>query len=238
MNINKIQIFADGADYDGIVKFNQDNLIKGFTTNPTLMKKAGVSDYGDFARKLVNIINPEKSISFEVFADNLDEMYTQAKIISSWGNNIYVKIPITNTKGESTNTLVKNLINDGIKCNVTAIFTVKQISNLLDLIDKLEIPLILSVFAGRIADTGIDPMKIMRECSSKTKSFTNCKLLWASPREILNIFQAIETETDIITVPIEMLSKLKNLEKNLEEFSLETVKMFYNDAQNAGFKIN
>ncbi len=236
-NLDNIKIFADGADFKGILELNENKLIKGFTTNPTLMKNAGVEDYNDFAKKLIKNISNEKSISFEVFADDIDEMNEQAKIISSWGENVYVKIPITNTKGISTNNLVKDLLLSGVKCNVTAIFTYNQLNSLLEEIGEVDTPLILSVFAGRIADTGIDPMMIMKECSERTNLNKNCELLWASPRELLNIFQAIETKTDIITVPINLLSKLESIGKDLNEFSLDTVKMFFNDASNAGYKI-
>ena len=236
-NLDNIKIFADGADFKGMLELNENKLIKGFTTNPTLMKNVGVEDYNDFAKKLIKNISNEKSISFEVFADDIDEMNEQAKIISSWGENVYVKIPITNTKGISTNNLVKDLLLSGVKCSVTAIFTFNQLNTLLKEIGEVDTPLILSVFAGRIADTGIDPMTIMKECSDRTNLNKNCELLWASPRELLNIFQAIETKTDIITVPINLLSKLESIGKDLNEFSLDTVKMFFNDASNAGYKI-
>ena len=232
---DKIKIFADGADLESILELNKNPLIKGFTTNPTLMKKAGVVNYKAFAKEVIKNIN-DKPLSFEVFADEINEMEKQANEIASWGDNVNVKIPITNTKNESTINLISNLSKKGISCNVTAIFTTKQVLDLMNKID-LNSNIIVSVFAGRIADTGIDPSPLMLECANIIKNHKNAELLWASPREILNIFQAAMCGCHIITVPNDLLAKLNNLNKDLNQFSLETVKMFYDDAHNAGYSI-
>lgn len=235
MKIDNIKIFADGADLNSINKLNKNPIISGFTTNPTLMKSAGITNYKEFALSVLNNIK-DKPISFEVFADDINEMKKQAIEIASWAENVNVKIPITNTKKESTVDLISELTQEGITCNVTAIFTTKQVKDLLLNLNKTS-KVIISVFAGRIADTGIDPIEIMSESSKIIKDYENAELLWASPREILNIFQAISSNCDIITVPDNLLSKLNNIGKNLEDFSLETVKMFYNDAIKAGYSI-
>lgn len=230
----KIKIFADGADRESIIKLNENKHIKGFTTNPSLMKKAGIKDYKAFALEILPKIN--KPISFEIFADEPQEMQKQAEEISSWGKNIYVKIPVTNTKGISTNEIIKNLSSQGIKLNITAIFTNEQLKNVLIAINK-ETPTILSVFAGRIADAGYDPEEILKKSVLLCKEYPKCEVLWASTRETYNILQAEKCGCQIITVPHEILSKLKNLGKDLEEYSLETVNSFYKDAKEAGFKI-
>ena len=233
-NLN-IEIYADGADYDSILNFSKDPLIKGFTTNPTLMKKAGVLDYKTFAKDILKLID-NKPISFEVFADDINEMERQAYEIASWGKNINIKIPITNTKGQSTSELVRKLTDDKIICNVTAIFTIEQLRSIIDKISNTS-KIILSVFAGRIADTGIDPIPLIKESVNLSKNIKGCKILWASPREFLNVFQAEDAGCHIITLAPDLISKVKNYNKNLDEFSLETVKMFFVDAQNAGYKI-
>lgn len=234
MNFN-IDIYADGADLNNIKTLNQLDHIKGFTTNPTLMKKSGVTNYESFAKEFLNIVK-EKPISFEVFADDLNEMYSQAIKINEWGKNVYVKIPITNTKSHSCVELIKELNQKRIKCNVTAVFTYDQIKEIIE--DKtLEEDLIISVFAGRIADTGLDPIPLMKYFSEKMNSKSNFKLLWASPREILNIFHAETSGCDIITVPHDLLDKLHLIGKNLDDFSLDTVNMFYKDALNSKFSI-
>ncbi len=230
-----IEIFADGADFQSIQKLNEINYIKGFTTNPSLMKKAGISDYKDFAVSLMSKIK-DKPISFEVFSDDLVEMETQADEISKWGKNVNIKIPVTNTKKEKATELIRKLSSKGIFCNVTALFTTQQIDEVFEAVDK-STPAILSIFAGRIADTGVDPAKIIKHAVELTKSKPNTKILWASTREILNIFQANDLGCHIITVPHEILNKLSSLNKNLDEYSLETVKSFYKDAVSAGFKI-
>ena len=232
----KIKIFADGADLNGINKLNKNSFIKGFTTNPSLMKKAGISDYKEFAMQLLSEIK-DKPISFEVFSDDLEEMEKQGEEIASWGKNINVKIPITNTKKISTINIIERLSNKGIECNITAIFTIEQLKNVVEILNK-NTPAILSVFAGRIADTGIDPINIMREAITLSKAKQKSEVLWASTRELVNIFQADQIGCQIITVPHEILSKISNIGKNLEDFSLETVKGFYKDATTAGFKIN
>ena len=233
-NLN-IKIFADGADLESIYNLNSVNYIKGFTTNPSLMKKAGIKDYKDFALSLLSKIK-DKPISFEVFSDDISEMEKQAEEIASWGKNVNVKIPITNTKKESTTELIGKLSSKGIECNVTAIFSIKQVKEVLNVLDK-SAPAILSIFAGRIADTGIDPLKIIEEAIELSKVKPKSEILWASTREMLNIFQANKADCHIITVPHEILKKLSYLNKDLEEFSLETVESFYKDALAAGFKI-
>jgi len=231
----KIKIFADGADLDSIKIINRKNYIKGFTTNPSLMKKAGVKDYKNFALELLKEVN-EKPISFEVFSDDIYEMQKQAEEIATWGKNVNVKIPITNTKKQSTLEIIQKLSSKGIVCNITAIFTLNQLRGAVDVLDK-STPAILSVFAGRIADTGTDPIEIMKKSIEFSANKPKSEVLWASTRETLNIFQAEKIGCQIITVPHSILNKLNYLEKNLEDFSLETVEAFYADAVSAGFKI-
>ena len=231
----KIKIFADGADLNTFRELNSKSYVKGFTTNPSLMRKNGVKNYKNFAKELLSEIS-DKSISFEVFEDDLVEMEKQANEIATWGKNIYVKIPITNTKGTSTHTLVKKLTDNNIPCNVTAIFTIEQVKIITDNISN-NTPVILSVFAGRIADTGRDPLPLMRDCIDYSKNKKNIEILWASTRELLNIFQAESINCNIITVPNDLLKKLNNLNKNLEQYSKETVVDFYKDAKAAGYKI-
>ena len=232
----KIKIFADGADFESINKLNTKNYIRGFTTNPSLMKKAGIKNYKEFALKILSKIK-DKPISFEVFSDDLIEMEKQAMEIASWGKNVNVKIPVTNTKKESTTEIIERLSNQGIECNITAIFTVNQLKNIVQVLNK-NTPAILSVFAGRIADTGINPENIMAECVQASKSKPKSEILWASTRELVNIFQADKIGCQIITVPHEILSKIDSIGKNLDDYSLDTVKSFYKDAVAAGFKIN
>ena len=231
----KVKIFADGADLDSFIKLNSINYVKGFTTNPSLMKKSGIENLKSFAINLLEKIK-DKPISFEVFADDLLNMERQANEIASWGKNIYVKIPITNTKGESTQYLVEKLNKQNIACNVTAVFTLDQVKKIIDLVDN-KTPLILSVFAGRIADTGRDPIPLMKNFINLVKPKDNIEILWASTREVINIFQAEEINCHIITVPGGLLGKLNNLNKDLENFSKETVLDFYNDAKSAGYNI-
>lgn len=236
LNNLKIKIFADGADLNSIKDLNKKDYIKGFTTNPSLMKKAGVKDYKNFALEILKDIK-NKPISFEVFSDDINEMQKQAEEISKWGKNVNVKIPITNTKKQSTLELVEKLSSKGIICNITAIFTLNQIKEVVGVLNK-STPAILSVFAGRIADTGTDPNEIMEESLRISSEKPKSEVLWASTRETLNIFQAENIGCHIITVPHSILDKLENLEKNLEDFSLETVKGFYKDALSAGYKID
>jgi transaldolase len=231
----KIAIYADGADVRDMVAARDAGLVKGFTTNPTLMRKVGITDYEAFAKEALAATG-EMPISFEVFADDFDEMERQAKLIATWGESVFVKIPITNTKGESSIPLIRRLSAAGVKLNVTAILTLEQVRDVVDALDP-NVPAIVSVFAGRIADTGRDPVPLMREAAEICAAKPKAELLWASPRELLNIFQAEETGCKIITVTSDILKKLSMVGKSLDELSLDTVKMFYNDASAAGFKL-
>lgn len=231
----KVQLYVDGADLNVIEKMAKINWIKGFTTNPSLMRKSGATNYKEFALKSLSLIG-DKPISFEIFADDYQGMLDQGLKIASWGENVYVKIPVINTKKESTGKVIRELSQKGVKLNVTAIFTTDQVKEVVDNLQS-NIPSIISVFAGRIADTGRDPMPIMRESKELIKDCTACKLLWASPREVFNVFQADEVDCDIITATPDILSKLDLYNKDLLEFSVETVQTFYNDATQAGFKI-
>ena len=235
LNNLKIKIFADGADEKEIIKLNEKDYIKGFTTNPSLMKKANIKNYETFARALLSKIKT-KPISFEVFSDDLNLMEKQAEKIATWGKNVNVKIPITNTKSVSTCEIIRRLSTKGIICNITAIFTPDQLKRVVDVLHK-DTPAILSVFAGRIADSGEDPQKIIIDSVNFAKDKPHSEVLWASTREVLNIFQAEKAGCKIITVPNNILSKLKFIGKNLKAFSLETVKDFYNDAQAAGYDL-
>jgi transaldolase len=230
-----VQIFADGADKKGMLEMNAKPFIKGLTTNPTLMKKAGITDYKAFAQDILSEIKT-KSISFEVFSDDLSEMERQAKEIASWGENVYVKLPITNTKRESAKDLVAKLSKAGVKVNVTAIMTLKQVEEITAAVAH-DVPSYISVFAGRIADTGRDPVPLMAEALRIMKAKPESQLIWASPRELLNIIQANDIGCHIITVTNDILKKLDLSGYSLDEYSLDTVKMFYNDAASAGFKL-
>ena len=230
-----VQIFADGADIDGIKALRKNRLIKGFTTNPTLMKQAGISDYLAFSREVLEIIDG-LPISLEVFSDDLDEMKRQAIKLGALGENVYVKIPITNTQRISTAPVIHELCKEGVQQNITAIFTVEQLDYVLPALSKGPKSYV-SIFAGRIADTGIDPRPIMGEALEKIRPEPQIELIWASPREVLNIVEANEIGCHVITVTHDLLKKLTNIGKGLEQFSLETVKMFANDAKAAGFKI-
>jgi len=231
----KVKLFADGADLAGMIEMAAKSHIAGLTTNPTLMRKAGITDYSGFAKSVLAEIK-DKPISFEVFGDELDEMKSQAEKISSWGENVYVKIPITNTRGESTKTVVKFLTRNGVKVNVTALMTVEQTKRVAEVLN-LEAPSCVSVFAGRIADTGRDPVLIMSKCLQILESNPNAELIWASPRELLNVFQANQIGCQIITATNDILQKLSLVGKELEEYSLDTVKMFFNDAKISGYSI-
>jgi len=234
MNL-KVKLFADGAEKLGILEMNNNPLISGFTTNPTLMRKAGIKNYKEFALDVLSVIK-NKPISFEVFSDEINEMERQALEISSWGNNVYVKIPITNTRAESCVNLVERLSNNNVKLNVTAMMTVKQVRSVLPVLSK-GLSSFVSVFAGRIADAGIDPLPIMCEIVSILKDYDNIELIWASPRELYNVVQADSIGCHIITATNDILKKLPTLGKDLTQFSLETVKMFYNDAQASGYNL-
>jgi len=231
----KVKIFADGADKAGMLEMYKRPYVKGFTTNPTLMRKAGVTDYEAAARDILAEI-PDRSISFEVFADDFSEMERQARRITTWGQHVSVKIPITNTKKESALPLVRKLSQDGIALNVTAIFTLEQVQAVVDAV-KGGAPCYVSVFAGRIADTGIDPVPIMAESVKRLQAAPNTELIWASPRELLNIFQADEIGCQVITVTNDIIKKLSLVGKDMDEYSLETVKMFYEDGKAAGFSL-
>ena len=231
----KVKIFADGADYDGIVKMSRNPAVKGFTTNPTLMRKAGVSDYEAFARKVLATIT-DRPVSFEVFADDFAGMAEQARTIAAWGPNVNVKIPVTNTKGLSASELIRALSSEGIVLNVTAIFTLDQVRAVANALDPATTA-IVSVFAGRIADTGVDPIPHMLACKQILASRPKAQLLWASTRELLNIFHAEEAGCDIVTVPNEFLAKLDLVDKDLAEYSRETVQVFYRDATAAAYQI-
>ena len=231
----KIKIFADGADFDSILKLYANPLIKGFTTNPTLMRKAGITDYEAFGRKILSAI-PDRPISLEVFADEFDEMEKQARIIAAWGRNVNVKIPVTNTRGVFSGEVIRQLSSEGISLNVTAVFTLDQISRVVEALNP-GTPSIVSVFAGRIADTGIDPEPLMKSALEIVSSHPKAELLWASPRELLNVFHADRCGTHIITVTHDLLGKLSNVGYDLDTFSLDTVKMFHTDASTSQFSI-
>lgn len=231
----KVRIFADGADKSSMLAKNQDPLVKGFTTNPTLMRKSGITDYQAFAREILAVIR-DKPISFEVFADDFNEMERQACEIATWGKNVNVKIPVTNTKGEFSGDLIRALVGQKVALNVTALMTPAQVREVVKAIRGTQGSFI-SVFAGRIADTGRDPVPLMKESLQIMKAEPNTSLIWASPRELLNIVQADEIGCHVITVTDDVLKKVKLIGKSLDEYSLDTVKMFYQDAQSAGFKL-
>ncbi len=230
-----VKIFADGADKASMVKLYQSPYIKGFTTNPTLMRKAGVTDYEAFARDVLQTIT-DRPICFEVFSDEFDEMERQARLIARWGDNVYVKVPITNTRGESSLELVRHLACTGVKVNVTALMTLNQVCATRDALAGGP-PAFVSLFAGRVADTGRDPVPMMAAAVELLRTHNNMELIWSSPREVLNILQADAIGCHIITVTGDLLSKLDLLGKDLAEFSLDTVKMFRNDALKAGFQL-
>jgi transaldolase len=231
-----IKIFADGADTEGIVKLYQSPFIQGLTTNPTLMRKAGISDYEKFASEVLHVVKT-KPISFEVFSDDFEEMHRQALKISKWQDNVYVKIPITNTKGESSLPLIRKLAASGVRLNVTAILTLDQVKGVTAHLDP-RVPAVVSVFAGRIADTGVDPVPVMKQSLEILRPLPQAELLWASVREVLNIFQAAESGAHIVTAPHDVLAKAQKLAgTDLGDLSLDTVKMFYSDAQAAGYTL-
>jgi transaldolase len=231
----KIKIFADGANLEEMVTLSQKYFISGLTTNPTLLRKAGVLDYEIFARSVLDKITT-LPISFEVFSDDLDEMISQGQKIAAWGENVYVKIPITNTKGVSTSRVVSSLANQGIKVNVTALMTSLQVEQIAESLNP-NIPSYVSVFAGRVADTGVDPIPLMKQSINILKPNNNAELIWASPRELLNIFQANDIGCHVITATSDILNKLELVHRDLDNYSLETVKMFYEDAKKSGLTI-
>lgn len=232
----RVKLFADGADLDGIREMAANPMISGFTTNPTLMRKAGVTDYRWFAREVLNIV-PDKPVSFEVFADDFPAMEQQALEIASWGRNVNVKIPVTNSRGEFAGPLVERLSAAGVQLNVTALMTLEQVGAITERLSP-NTPAIVSVFAGRIADTGRDPMPIMEDAVGILKARPKAELIWASPRELLNVFQADDVGCHIITATNDILKKLALVGKDLDAYSLETVQMFYRDACAAGFEID
>ena len=232
----KVKIFADGAEKRTMLDLYANPLIQGFTTNPTLMRKAGVKHYEAFARDILEAI-PDRPISFEVFADTFDEMEEQARYIATWGKNVYVKIPVTNTKRECSCGLVRKLTRDGIKVNVTALLTLEQVWRVAAALEG-GAPAYISVFAGRIADTGRDPLTIIKAAVTHLSEWPNIELIWASPRELLNILQAHAVGCHIITVTDDILKKLCLIGKDLTEYSLETVAMFREDAIKANFTID
>ncbi|MBP6217218.1 MAG: transaldolase [Oligoflexales bacterium] len=231
----KVALFADGADQSSMLKHYRAGIVQGFTTNPTLMAKAGIKSYEDFGRAITSEIK-NLPISFEVFSDDFDEMRVQAKKIAGFGENVNVKIPISNTKGESSLPLIKSLLSDGIKLNVTALLTHEQVKSLRELMSPVD-DVIVSIFAGRIGDTGVDPMPLMREAVEMFAPLPKAKVLWASTREALNIYQAEECGCHIITLSDDLLSKLSLYKKSLSQYSLETVQMFRRDAVSAGFTL-
>lgn len=230
-----IKIFADGADLAGISRLAREPSIAGFTTNPTLMRQSGIVNYERFARDVLREVQ-DKPISFEVFSDDESEMERQARLIASWGSNVYVKIPVTDTAGSSTSKLIHRLTDAGVRLNVTAILSLKQVETVVDALRGSD-GAIVSVFAGRIADTGRDPVPLMTAALELVRLDPNLELLWASPREVINIVQADAIGCHIITVTHDLLKKLPGLGRDLDDVSLDTVRMFYNDAREAGFSL-
>ena len=230
-----IKIFADGADVSGIRAMYAKSWIKGFTTNPTLMRKAGIADYKAFALEVLTVV-PDRPVSFEVFADEFEEMERQAMEIATWGSNVNVKIPVSNTKRRFSGPLIRRLSSAGVKLNITAVMTLEQVRDIVECL-KGDAPAIISVFAGRIADTGVDPVSVMKDALKLVQSRPKAELLWASPRELLNIVQANDIGCHIITATNDILNKLQLLGKDHSQYSLETVEMFFKDATAAGYTI-
>jgi transaldolase len=231
----KVKLFADGADLSGMIEMASKSHIAGLTTNPTLMRKSGITDYVKFAKEVVKEV-PDKPISFEVFSDDLDQMIRQAIEISGWGENIYVKIPITNTVGVLTTPVIQSLVREGIKLNITAIMTIEQVNRVVEVLDST-LPSYISIFAGRIADTGRNPMETMIQALEIMNEIKGAELIWASPRELLNVFQANEIGCHVITATNDILKKLELVGHDLTQYSLETVQMFHKDALASNFKI-
>ena len=235
LNEMKIKIFSDGADIDSIIDAYQKGIAKGFTTNPTLMAKAGITNYLAFAKEVLKIVT-DLPVSFEVFSDEFDEMRYQAHKINELGPNVYVKIPVTNTKRQSAAPLIRELHHQGVKLNITAILSLRQVREVYEALNP-EVSAFVSVFAGRIADTGRDPLPLMKESLELLKPKPKAELLWASPREVYNLMQAELMGCPIITITPDLLAKASKFGMDLEDLSLDTVKMFYNDATKSGFKI-
>jgi transaldolase len=233
--LENVKIFADGADLSEIARLAADPSIRGFTTNPTLMRQGGVDDYEAFGREMLGIVG-DRPVSFEVFADEPAEMTRQALKLASWGENVYVKVPVTNSEGESTDAVVRTLSGEGVRVNVTAVFTPKQVEVVTDALAGGP-PSYVSVFAGRIADAGVDPIPLVREALETIGPEPQIELIWASPREVLNLVQADRVGCHIITVTADLLKKLALLGKDLTEFSLDTVRMFATDAASAGYSL-
>lgn len=231
-----MKVFMDGARVEDMLHCYHTGIAQGFTTNPTLMRKEGVADYVEFAHKVLAAIK-DVSVSFEVFADDLEQMEVEARSIASWGRNVYVKIPVSNTQGVSTLPLISRLLAEGISINITAILAQTDIDATIDLCQKFKTPSIVSIFAGRIADAGVDPVPVMREAVQRARSAPQVEILWASPREVFNLVQAKEVGCDIITCTPALIHKSKAIGKDLKQFSLETVQMFYDDALAAGYSI-
>tara|TARA_B100000212_G_scaffold53002_1_gene34715 strand:+ start:25335 stop:26045 length:711 start_codon:yes stop_codon:yes gene_type:complete len=232
----RVKIYADGADLEAMKRMDSENFVSGFTTNPTLMARNGIKDYLSFAKQVLNEIS-NKSISFEVFSDDLDDMYRQALILRDLGENVWVKIPVTNTESIYTYDLIHKLSHEGVKINATALFTKNHIDNVYDALNK-DIESIISIFAGRIANAGIDPEITMKYASDLTTDHSKVETLWASSREVFNVMQAERCNTDIITLPFKLIDAYKKeVGKDLDEFSLETVKMFYKDAKSSGYSL-
>lgn len=231
----KVKIFADGADRESILSLGRHPLIKGFTTNPTLMRQAGITDYRGFAKAVLREIR-DRPISFEVFSDRFDEMEKQALEIASWADNVYVKIPITNSCGQKSNQLVRRLARAGVKINITALLALEQVAEICPCLAEAPVGC-LSLFAGRVADTGRDPVPIVAEAVALMRAYPHLELIWASPRELLNIFHADSVGCHIITVTHDLLRKLSLVDKDLKQYSLETVRMFFKDAAAAGYTL-
>ena len=231
----RVKLFADGADLSAIRDLASNPLIKGFTTNPTLMRKAHVDDYATFAQELLEVV-PDRPISFEVFSDDFPEMEEQALEIASWGPNVYVKIPVTDTLGNFTGSLINRLVEATVQVNVTAVMTTQQVKRIAECLSS-DVPSCISVFAGRVADTGVDPVPVVAEAVRLVESLNRTEIIWASPRELLNVFQAESVGCHIITATTNVLDKLNLVNKDLLEYSLDTVKMFRNDALAAGYSI-
>ena len=229
------KIFADGADAGQIAALAEEPYIRGFTTNPTLMRKAGVTDYVEFAHRVLELVT-DLPVSFEVFTDEFDEMVAHGRLIAGWGSNVYVKIPITNTRGESTTRVIRELSHEGVKVNVTAMLTAAQVETASAALSD-GAPAYASIFAGRIADTGRDPVPIMREALAVLESISDLELIWASPRQLRNVIEADEIGCHIITVTQDLLAKIHLLGKDLDEYSLDTVRMFHGDAQSSGYSL-
>ena len=236
LNELRLKIFSDGADLDSIIEAYRKGIVKGFTTNPTLMAKAGITNYMVFAKEVLRVVK-DLPVSFEVFSDEFDEMYDQAMKLAALGDNVYVKIPVTNTRRESAAPLIRKLSHGGLKLNITAILSLRQVQEVADSLHP-DSSAFVSVFAGRIADTGVEPLPIMQRSLEILKPLPKAELLWASPREVLNIIQAERMSCHIITVTPDILAKASKFGMDLEDLSLDTVKMFYTDAVKSGFTIN